>query len=254
MNKLIIVSLSFVVLVFGFYLFRKQYQPKPSAMPIEIVVGTSADFKPFSFIDHDVITGFDIDIINEIAQRLALKITIKNMPFELLIPQIQLGRIHVVAAGLSKTPEREKHMLMTRAYLVNDPLVIVVKSLSPELNKIADLQGKKVVVNQGYTADTYMSKIDGINLIRLATVADAVLALESNQADAFVTASSTIQPLMEQYGMTSFKTAMIPDANENLVFGISQDYPELASKIDSTLGDLQADGTLEKLKQKWHVQ
>ena len=67
----------------------------------------------------------------------------------------------------------------------------------PAVTSLEELKGKDVIVNTGYTADLYMSKIPDINLIRLTKVADALAALEQGKGYAFVTAAFTFQPYIK---------------------------------------------------------
>src|SRR5689334_13273402 len=70
-----------------------------------LIVGTNSEFQPFSFKEGDTITGFDIDVIEEVGKRLDKKIRLKDLPFEALIPEVQLGNIHVIAGGITPTKE-----------------------------------------------------------------------------------------------------------------------------------------------------
>lgn len=251
---------SFIIimtLVLGFgvaFWLRQLYQPATPALPHTIIVGTSADFPPMSFKKDGKIIGFDIDIVTEAVKRLGKKMVLKDMPFELLMPQIQLGTIQVVAAGMTTTPEREKRVNFTQPYLAGDPLVVLTMADKPTITHLEDLREKRIIVNQGYTADIYMSKLDDFALMRLPAVADALLALRSGKADAFVTASNTIEPLFQQYGQNEFKTFLIDDADENTALGISKRYPKLVEEFSDAIKQMHKDGTIKKLKQKWHVQ
>ena len=225
-----------------------------------IIVGTNAEFQPFSFKDNDNITGFDIDVIQEVLKRLNKQIVIKDMPFDALIPEIQLGNIHVIAAGITPTPERAERALFTRPHLAaGNPLVIILRQAQDEREKriptLDDLAGKTVVVNEGYLADSFMSEQPGVHILRLssAAVSDGMLALESGRADAFVTALHSIQPYFEKHNQSNFSVTPIPGTEESSAFAVSKHYPELRDYIQITLDRMQEDGTLDTLKRKWNL-
>jgi ABC-type amino acid transport substrate-binding protein len=251
MNKSFITLIALSTLALAFFWYSFFYKPQKPIADTILIVGTSADFKPMSYKDGDEIVGFDIDIIKEVASRLHKRIEFKDMPFELLIPQLQLGTIQVIAAGLTITPEREKRVLFTKPYLTEDPLIIISPLHKPLT--IKEFENKRIIVNQGYTADIYLSKLPTIELLRLPTVADALLALDSGRADGFVTAQQTIKPIMEQYGQNRFFTSEIPDVNENVALAISLYYPELAEEIRAIILAMLEDGTIDTLREKWHV-
>src|SRR5688572_3786907 len=124
----------------------KKVSPAPD-MDI-ITIGTNAEFQPFSFKEGDTITGFDIEVIKEVFNRLDKKIIIKDMPFDALVPELQLGNVHVAAGGITPTQERAKRVDFTQPHISGDSLAIVSLKNGPTINSIHDLKDKKVVVNE----------------------------------------------------------------------------------------------------------
>lgn len=215
-----------------------------------LVVGTNAEFAPFTYIEKGQIVGFDIDIANEVCKRLGKELKLKDMPFEALIPEVVLGQVQIVAAGMSYTEERSKRVLFTKPYLTGDPLVILTMQKTLTLE---ELKGKNVVVNEGYTADLFLSGKEGINLIRLATAADGFLALKHKRADAFVTAKSTVDAFFAQHGSADFCLSPIANTSETCALVVSKKYPELLEEIQKALDEMNHDGTLQTLKTKWKL-
>jgi arginine/lysine/histidine transporter system substrate-binding protein len=253
MNKtliaLLIACLTFSLLFW--YRRTSQYAPLTNT----IIAGTSADFPPFSFRDTDnTITGFDIDIAKEVARRLGMDIDIQDRPFNMLLPQIQLGQIHMIAAGMTPTPERAKNVNFTKPYLTGNPLLVVTLAKNPNVTNLEDLKGKDVIVNNGYTADLYMSKIPGITLIRLPKVADALAALDRDRGYAFVTAALTLRPYIKDQDKNKYRILRINETDENNALAVSKKLPpEFLIKVQKALDDMEADGTLTSLKNKWEV-
>lgn len=251
--KKILSILALIVIAGAFLLwYRSTGESKPLGKTL--IVGTSADFPPFSFRGpNDEITGFDIDIIKEVAKRLSLDLDLQDKPFGTLIPQIELGQIHAIAAGMTPTPERAKRVTFTKPYLGGNPLLIVTKSTKPAITGLHDLKGKQVIVNTGYTADTYMSSLPDINLLRLPRVTDALTALDYDKADAFVTASFTLKPYVQD-GDTRFNVFRLSETDEESALALSKNLPEeFVQKVQATLDSMEADGTLGALKKKWNV-
>ncbi len=248
-----------LVLIGASFLAVTWYRSTRDYKPLEniLIVGTSADFVPFSFRDQQMnIVGFDIDIAKEVAKRLNMQIDIQDKPFGMLLPQMEMGQIHMIAAGMTPTEERAKRVHFTKPYLTGNPLLVVTLAKNPPVNNLEDLKGKDVIVNTGYTADTYMSKIPDINLIRLGKVADAIAALEHGKGYAFVTAAYTLQPYLKETGKdkTEFNVFRIQETDEKNALAISKKLPdEFVQKVQKALDDMEADGTLTALKQKWEV-
>lgn len=254
----IISSLVFISLM-GFISWHR-YMPKfgTGRFPQNIdesllIVGTAAEFPNFEFIKDDAVVGFDIDLINAVAERLGKKVVLKNMPFLTLIPQAQRGSLHIIASGISPTPEREKEILFSQPYLISDPLVVVSLAANQPVKSLEDLHGKIVIVNEGFTAERFMSKVKGIDLQRLPTIADAFLSLRSGRAYAFVVAENNVKPFFKQYSSDKFSIYTIPNTNEKTAFGISKKYPGLKEQLEKALVELQREGFIEALKKKWDI-
>lgn len=217
-----------------------------------LVVGTNAEFPPFTYIENQKIVGFDIDIAKEVAQRLGKEIQFKDMPFDALIPEIILGQVDFVAAGMSYTEERAKRVLFTKPYLSGDPLVVFTKA--DRKWGLDDLKNKTVIVVEGFTADLFMSSKEGIHLTRLPTQADGFMAIKSGRADAFVTANSTVNAFFEVQDACSFHVTALEGTGETCALVIPKTKPTLLIEIQKALDDMKNDGTLDKLKTKWKLQ
>ena len=227
-------------------------QAVQSSMQPTITVGISADFPPFTYIEHEQFIGFDIDLVNELGKRLNKQINWQNMPFGTLLPNLQLGHIQVIAAGLTATPERAKHVLFTKPYIEGSPFVIISAKNKP-VQTISELGNQEVVVNEGYTADLYLSNIPGLNIKRLKSPAEAFLALKSGRAKAFVAAKNTTEHFFAQPESRDFMIVDIDGTHESASLAISPKYPQLLAEVQTALNSMEQDGTLLKLKTKWKL-
>ncbi|OGB97152.1 hypothetical protein A3F06_02065 [candidate division TM6 bacterium RIFCSPHIGHO2_12_FULL_36_22] len=216
-------------------------------------VGTNAEYPPFSFKDGNKIVGLDIDVVKEIAKRIGKVTAFANMDFDMLIPQLQFGTIDIIAAGLSETPERANQLAFTTPHLRDDPFLIITLADKPPIISMHQLVGKKVIVNQGFTAELYMQQIPGPILLALPTVADAFIALQQGKGYAFVTAASAVGPFFDKYGQEKFKVSRIPGPKEDYSLAVSKKNSELFEQVQQALISMERDGTLTKIRQKWGI-
>ena len=116
-----------------------------------------------------------------------------------------------------------------------------------------ELIGKAIIVNQGYTADRYVSGIQGVQITRISSgmVSTGILALQSGKADAYVAAQSSLQPYIEKHGTQEFSYTPLQDSEEFYALAVSKKYPKLYQQIQSVLTDMEKDGTLKSLRNKW---
>lgn len=219
-----------------------------------LIVGTSADYPPYATINLETneIVGFDIDIVREVACRLGKKIELRDMPFNYLMFDLYLGQIDVIAAGLTPDEDRKKAVLFSKPYLTSDPLIIVTKREQPALTDITELYGKSVAVNTGYTSDMFLSKYSEISLVRLKATADAIMALQANSIYAFATSQSSLSLFLStQKTEHDFQFFTIPTTEDSYALAYQKNNEKLQQKIDDIIDQMEHDGTLQKIKQKW---
>lgn len=232
-----------------FYLINK---PVAVLHDDELVVGTSANFPPFEFIKDGSIVGFEIDLINAVAEKLGKKAVFKDLAFDMLLLEAQAGRIQIIASGMTPTEERAKQILFTKPYVGLDDPLVAVTSKTDVITKLEDLYDKEVIVNDGYTAEKQMKKHPNIKVKTIPTVSDAFLSLNNKRAFAFVTAQNTLAPFFEKYGKEHYNIFKL-DFIEPSAIGVSKAHASLLEPIQKVLDELQIDGTLQKLKEKWNI-
>jgi len=232
------------------YTFRRQATQQCPASD-SIIVGTNAEYQPFTFIKNKEIVGLDIDIAQEVCNRLGKKMILRDMAFTALIPALQIGNVQIAAAGMTPSPARAQHVFFTQPYLKGDKLLIVNQANNPPLKTVADLNEKKVVVNEGYVSDAYMSTKKGPELIRLSNPAAGFLALKTGRAQAFVIAASSAQPFFQKHGKDQFNVHEIEGTGNEYALAVSKKYDTLHADIQKVLDAMIDDGTIQKIKTKW---
>lgn len=252
MNRYLgIYALTLAGLIAFFALSRPAKKPDLSKKIWRIAVNPT--FPPFTYIQEGKIAGFDIDLMNAIAQETNAEIQWESLPFDALLPGLQTGITHMAVGGITPTPERKQKVLFSKSYHEGDPLVIVALASNSCHKTIDDLKGKVVVVNEGFNADFYMSAFPEITLLRLETPEESFLALKAGRADAFVAAHDSIMPFLHKYGIENYCINAIPDTNDSAAICISKQHSSLLYEIDAALDKLAQSGVIEQLKQKWKL-
>lgn len=252
MNKGIIIAGLLALSAGLFFLVKKKKCGCVSSVTNNLlIVGTNAEYPPFTFIQNGEITGLDIDLMKEVAKRLGKEIEWRDMPFTTLLPQLQMGNIQIIAAGLTPTAERAKQAFFATPHLQGEAFVIVARKPNKVPETLEGLKGKNLIVNEGFVADEYLTK-NGIEARKLPTVADAFLALQSGRADFFVSGKAPLKPFFDQYGTNDFEIEPLVGApQESVALLVSKQHSELFKQIDQMVQQIAEDGTLTALKRKW---
>ena len=100
----------------------------------DYVVETNAFFAPFEYYDNRQIVGVDVEIVNRVAEKLQKKIQIQNVEFDVIIDNVEAGRIaDAGAAGLTITDARKEKVDFTIPYYSSVQYVIYNRNFPPSL-------------------------------------------------------------------------------------------------------------------------
>jgi ABC-type amino acid transport substrate-binding protein len=221
----------------------------------KLIMSTNAEFAPYEYVADDGkgfqgtgYEGIDIEIAYALAQKLGLELVVDNMDFDAALSAVQTGKSDMVAAGVTVTPDRLNAMSFTDSY-ANGVQVVIVKEGS-DIKSIDDLQGKKIGTQRGTTGYLYCTDDFGEeNVIAYDDGLTAVQALNNGQVDAVVIDNAPAQEFVAANpGLKILDTAY---AQEDYAIGVAKGNTQLLDAINGALEELQADGTLQAIVDKY---
>ena len=208
----------------------------------KLTVATSPDFPPFESLEGGKVVGIEVDIMELIAKELGVELDIVQMDFDSVLLGIQSAKYDCGMSGITVDADRQKNMLFTDPYY-NAAQVIVVKADSAIKGK-ADLADKTVSVQTGTTAESGCGDA-GIAVQAFAANADAKAALTTGKVDAWVVDNLTAMQMVEDGdGLTILDEKM---TEEPYAFAFAFGSETLVAEINTILGKLIADGTVESI-------
>ena len=218
----------------------------------ELVIATSPDFPPFEELQADgSVTGIEIDILNLICEKLGVKLTIKQMEFDSVVPGVQVGKFDMGVSGISVTPKRQKNVLFTDPYCLAAQAIVVPAGSS--ITCKADLAGKKVSVQTGTTAEQFCMA-EGYDVLSYNANSDAELAAVGGKVDAWVIDDLTAADMVKVYNAENPGALIILDeamTTEPYAFAMPFGYEEIVEEINGILKDIIADGTVAAIFEKF---
>ena len=214
----------------------------------KIYVGTNAEFPPFEYLENGEITGFDMDLVHEIGKLVDADIKIVDMGFDGLLPALQMKKVDLVIAGMTANEERMKTVSFTQPYYTASQ-VIIVKDGNDSIKSFADLKGKKVGVMLGFTGDMVVSEIDGVKIERFNAAYAGIMAHQAGKVEAIVLDSEPAKNYVAQN-----KGLVLADADaeqEEYAIAVRKNDKALLEKVEKALSEIKANGTYDKLIQKY---
>lgn len=215
----------------------------------KIVVATSPDFPPFEYLEGDEVVGIEVEILEMIAAELGVELDIQQMDFESVLPGVQAGKYDVGMSGITITEKRQKNADFTQPYFLASQAIVVLAD--SDISSKADLEGKKISVQTGTTADEYCRE-NGYEVQAFQANNDACSALTSGKVDAWVVDNEVALDLSAQ---TNGATKVLDEAmtSEPYGFAFAKGSDTLVAKIDELLTKWLEDGTIEAIFEKYDV-
>ena len=212
-------------------------------------MGTNATFPPYEYVDDNGnIVGIDAEIAAALAEKLGMTLEIKDMEFDSLITACAGGSVDVVLAGMTVTDERKESVNFSDSYATGIQVIIVKEG--SDIAAYEDLEGKMIGVQSGTTGDIYCTDEFGQDSVKqFQNGALAIEALKNGQVDcviidnepakAFVAANEGLKILETEYAV------------EDYAIAIAKENTELLEKINKAMAELKADGTIDKIINKY---
>ena len=209
----------------------------------EIVMVTEAGFAPYEYYDSGEIVGVDIDIAKEIAKEMGKELVIKDVSFDSIINEVKTGKADFGAAGISYSEERAEEVDFSINYSVSKQIVIVKDNSS--ITNINDIGNKKIAVQLGSIADTYVTdNYKNANIIRQKKYLAAIEDLKSDKVDAVVMDELPAKEIINSYcGLMILDGSLTYDSYGMIV---KKGNSEMLSVINKVLNRLIQEGKIEQ--------
>ncbi|MFB7251068.1 transporter substrate-binding domain-containing protein [Microbacterium sp. NPDC056234] len=216
-----------------------------------LTVCSDVPYPPFEDFDDSTesgFTGFDIDLLTAIAEKLDLKIAVQDTGFDALQSGTTLlaGTCDIGASAMTITDERKANIDFSDPYY--DSLQSLMVPADSGIESIDDLAGKTVGVQQGTTGEAYTTENapEGTEILRLPSDGELWPAIQAGQIDAIlqdlpvnvehVRADDTYT-IVEEY-----------ETDESYGFAFAKDEKaELLEAVNGALAELQEDGTYQEI-------
>ena len=222
-----------------------------------LIVGFDQSYPPYGFVGNDGnFTGFDLDLAAEVASRNGWDIQLEPIDWDAKDTLLNSGAITCIWNGFTMEG-RENDYTFSDPYMLNAQVIVVKKGSGIE--SLADLAGKNVITQTDSAAYDVLAGDEATKADLKATFASlepigeyntAFMQLESGAVDAVACDLS-----IAQYQMSAKPDAYVqlPEdlSSEHYAVGVKKGNTELADAITKTLKEMNEDGTVEKLCEKY---
>lgn len=250
----------------------------PMAQAENVVrIATEGAYAPWNFSGpNGVLEGFEIDLANNLCERMQAKCEIVAQNWDGIIPSLTAGKYDAIMAGMSITPKREEVIAFSAPYAAainsfavmessdlvdlpenGTPINVDSEAAKPVLEEIgAKIQGKVVGVQGSTTASAFMEQYfeNGADIREYKTTEEHNFDLTSGRLDAVVANATALAAALEKDDMAEVKLVGPLFSGKvfgNIGVGLRKDDTELKDRFDKAINAAIEDGTVKKLAEKW---
>ena len=236
--------------------------PTDLITPGTLTVGSDTTYPPQEFVDTSTgqATGFDIDLITAIAQRMGLKVNIVRADFGTIIDSLGAKRYDVVISAVTINSDRQKKVDFVPYFSAGESL-LVPQGNPKKITTIGGMCGQTVGVQTGTVeaddataADTACKKAKkpGITITSLQNQTDVVQLLVNGRVDATYQDS----PVTDYYnslnpGHFEVGGSVVNAAPEGIA--VRKGDASMLNAVQTAFKQLKSAGTYDALFTKWHL-
>lgn len=216
-----------------------------------IRVGVDRDFAPYEWIDaKGNYVGLSADYIALVEQRLGVKFNIvKDKSWAEILEMAQRGELDMIS-NVNKTPERERYLIFTEAYL-NTPAIIISDNNNGFIGTLNRLDGKQVTLEKGYFMQELLKHDHPeIRLVPAENIHDALNMVSSGKADAYIGDAASANYAIKREGMLNLGFSGDTHYQSHHRMAATKANPELAILLDKALADIP-EAEKETIQNRW---
>ncbi|HEY7581971.1 MAG TPA: ABC transporter substrate-binding protein [Acetobacteraceae bacterium] len=225
---------------------------------LTLKVGAALPDPPFEFMDGGGPAGFDVMLMQRIAQRLGREwrlVPYRGADFNGIFAGLDERAYDCVASGTTITPERERMAEFCRPYIVSGQSLTVDAVRLPNVRGLDDLRGLTIGVQHGNTSQPVAERLvaehraSGVRVYAYDEIEQALADLTTGGCDAFMKLAPVAGWLVRD--RPRLKVVQTGITRERLAICVRTGNTRLRDAIDGAQAALAGDGTLHALIKQW---
>jgi polar amino acid transport system substrate-binding protein len=226
--------------------------PAPSGRTIQegvLSVACDVPSPPFTVERAGEITGFQADLIREVARRLGLDPVLVDVPAFRIHSDVAEGGYDAGLTAAPMTPELEEEVDFSEPYFRQTLALVISPERRPDVSTLDELAlGDVVAVPDGTTAEAFAEQSlrpGGVEIRAYPDSEALYAAVETGLADAVVDYELAVTAQLAEH--PSLRLAQVLSTGESFGIAVRPGHPALLDAINGALGDMVDDGTYQRL-------
>jgi polar amino acid transport system substrate-binding protein len=217
-----------------------------------LVVGVKESVPPFGYMDRTKgeIVGIDVDLAAAIARKLGVPLKLLPVTPAERVPSLLDGKVDLVAAAMSKTPDRAKLVDFSLTYFMTSQRILAKVGT---IVTVKDLEGKKIGTIEGSTSEAYLKpRVPSAVVRNFSDYKFAIDALQKGEIDAVSMEGVVLYGLLSLLPKNAYEIPMgIALSDESYGLAVRKGDAKFLEYVNATLTELSKSGEANKIFEKW---
>lgn len=215
-----------------------------------IRVGFEGTYPPFNFLNDDnEYDGFDVDISNELANRLGVETEFIATKWDSLLGGLKSDKFDIIIAQMSITEERKQSVDFTDPYVTTGS-VLITREETNDITKLEDIANKNVGVGGGTTFEEVARSVDGANVKLYKAVNEYVTDLINGRLDVIINDQLLMGYNIQENNLPLKITSDVLNKDE-IAMAIDKENEDFVEEVNRILAEMREDGTYTEIYKKW---
>ena len=221
----------------------------------ELVVGTAASMPPLNMTTKDgQIIGMEVDLARLFANGIEVKLSLKPMRFNDLLPALGAGKVDMVLSGMTIVPTRNLRVAFVGPYFASGKSILTKKANVESVDEIAKMNNpeKVLVALKGSTSQMFVEKlIPKAKLVLADDYGQAVAMVRDDKAVVMVADYPICVVSVHRFPDAGLATLSRPISYEPIGIALPPNDPLLVNWVQNFLNTLEKTGEMERLVDRW---
>jgi ABC-type amino acid transport substrate-binding protein len=215
-----------------------------------LFVGTDTPYPPFEKGQPPNISGYDIEVLDAIAEELGLTTEYQDTGFATIFRDVAAGQFDTAAAASTIKPGREKQVDFTDPYYASATALVVAEG--SDIATVDDLSGKIVGTQDGTIQEDFANNETDASEVRgFPEGTNALSSLLTGAVDAALIDEAVAVDALDKQGGMEIADSFAAASPDLFGFAVAPDNDGLREAMNGALATIKEDGTLAELYQKY---
>lgn len=220
-----------------------------------LVLGTSGNMPSMSFFDaNGKVTGFDVDLARLMASIMEVKLEIRVMPFDQLLPALQKGDVDLVISNMTITPRRNLRVAFVGPYLTSGKCVVTKDAALAKGESSGDLNTEqtRLAVLAGSTSEEFARELlPNASLVQVQDYVEAAKLVREDQATGMLTDYPICMATLKANQDAGFVSVFSLLTYEPIGIALPAGDAQFINFTENMLERLDKTNAFEELSQRW---